>query len=228
MIQKDIEVVRDPRVAELLTTPKESKRLKPFISRACTLGEAARELNMKLPGLTYHVNKFVDLGVLMVTCQPDTQGRMRKHYQSVAKAFFVPFTLTSNANLGDLMKTMYEPVHQTVMRDMADTLWDTADKQKAGANQLGVMLSMSEDNHLQLQVGQQPDKQELISLNLLDYEQPALFDAASLLNFDFDTAKALQKDLNDLFERYEALAKPGHQAYIVRFTLVPIKTESFA
>lgn len=58
-------------------------------------------------------------------------------------------------------------------------------------------------------------------LELLDVSAPALVDLwAEDVPLDFGGAKALQKELCRLFERYRA--KQGQQGYIVRLGLAPL------
>ncbi len=59
------------------------------------------------------------------------------------------------------------------------------------------------------------------SWNFLDPDAPAIVDLwAEDVTLDFDEAKALQKELCSLLERYRA--KRGQQGYIVRLGMAPL------
>ena len=55
---------------------------------------------------------------------------------------------------------------------------------------------------------------------------PALFLRDGTLNLDFKTAKAFQRELYDLFERYSTKQTPHAQLYAYRLGLTPLSDDS--
>jgi hypothetical protein len=88
--------IKDARVAEVLIRPATFRYFSVFFAPR-TLSQAAKTLNIPPSSLKYHLDKFLEWGLISVVSQP------RKVYQVVAKRFFIPFQITNFISLEALM-----------------------------------------------------------------------------------------------------------------------------
>ena len=82
--------------------------------------------------LSYHVKRFVELGILQVASRERRHGRSVKLYSSTAKTFIVPFGVTPSETLEKLIVELTAPEARLFQRELARTLqrlapdWGTA------------------------------------------------------------------------------------------------------
>lgn len=88
--------INDARVADVLIRPATFRYFSVFFEPR-TLAQAARILSLPPSSLKYHIDKFLDWGLISVVSQP------RKTYQVVAKRFFIPFQITNFVSLETLI-----------------------------------------------------------------------------------------------------------------------------
>ena len=208
------------KAARLLSDLEAVRRLEPFMKRERTLSEAAEELGVKLPALLYHVKKFVDLGLLVVVREVSRKGRAVKVYRATADTFFVPFQLTPSETLGrllfDLSAAGEARFHREAARALqADTpVWGLY--LTCGRKGAEIVLVPSELGYTQSYIDA-----------LFGPEMPAVFTGDGEVRLDFQTAKAFQNDLLELFTRYRRQATEKGQLYGYRLGLTPLHDDSF-
>ena len=88
--------INDARVADVLIRPATFRYFAVFFEPR-TLLQAAKTLNIPPSSLKYHLDKFLEWGLVSVVSQP------RKVYRVVAKRFFIPFQITNFVSLEALM-----------------------------------------------------------------------------------------------------------------------------
>lgn len=205
--------------ARLLTDTEAVRRLEPFMRRDMTLSEAAQTLGLKLPSLLYHVNKFVRLGLLEVVRELPRGGRAVKVYRSTSEGFFIPFQITPSETLERLLYDLSTPQEQTFHREAARVLqaqspvWGLTIN--GGAEGVTIHLTPHADGRANSLEGAffAPDAE-------------ALFASDGTLTLDFQTAKALQRDMFELYARYRGLQKDKGRTYAYRLGLTPVRDES--
>lgn len=106
--------ITNPEAARALTETKASQLLIPFMKCPLSLSDAAKELGVKLPRLSYHVNRFIEFGLLEVICTERRGGRSVKLYRSTAKTFFIPFHVTPSESLEHLVTQLLKQVASAV------------------------------------------------------------------------------------------------------------------
>ena len=214
--------ITNPEAARILTEGKSAQFLVPFIKRPLSLSDAAKELGVKLPKLSYHVKRFLTLGLLEVTATERRGGRSVKLYQSAAQHFSVPFYLTSSETLEQLVTELTALENRRFRRELARALQNFVPD-------WSFYVSCNESNSVSFSL--KPDKKYLAqgmttdSL-LLDRNEPAIVSNEGRMLLDFDTAKKFQHDLVELYERYMGLQKANGQAYAFRLGITPMKDES--
>ncbi len=215
MSEERITVSR-PEVARALTDARTVQLLEPFMKRDVTLNEAAKELGIKLPLLLYYVNKFLAFGLLKVTRTEPRAGRPVKYYRSTAKTFFVPYQLTSSETLAHLLAELIAPTEKHFHREAARTL-------QMLEPDWGLNISAHTEEGITYALAPQTAAYASDAVGrMLEPDSPALLVNDGTFELDFETAKALQKDLADLFSRYKQRQKSGGQHYAYRLGLTPI------
>jgi hypothetical protein len=86
--------IKDAEQARLLTEPESFRFFKPFMARACTVSQAAKEVGCNVDTMLYRVKTFVEAGLLKIVATENRRGRPSKVYRSSADAYFVPFAVT--------------------------------------------------------------------------------------------------------------------------------------
>lgn len=203
-------IVHDSAAADALTNPTSLRHLAPFLGRAVSISEAAKESGAKPNTTLKRAQRFIDLGLLEVVGERPRAGRPIKLYRTVADTFFVPFEATHAESLEAALKERdaywEELLRHNVVRARSERLgtW-------------GTRFYRDSRGRLQVQTAVTPDA----NVTTLDAEGPA---ALSLwrdqLMLDFADAKALQREMFDLVKRYQQ--KRGAQRYVVRMGLAPV------
>lgn len=209
-----------PDVARALTQLKTTQLLEPFMKRELTLSQAAKELGFKLSALFYHVERFIAFGLLEVTRTEARAGRPLKLYHSTAHTFFVPYQLTPSETLAQLLGDLIGPSERRFHREAAHTL-QTLDPDWG----LNITCPPNEGVSYALAPRVTDFVPRLIE-SVLKPDAPALFLSDGTLELDFETAKALQKDLINLFDTYRQKQQAGGQRYAYRLGLTPIQNDA--
>lgn len=188
------------------------------MKRDTTLNEAAKTLGMKLPLLAYYIDKFIKLGLLKVAHELPRKGRAIKVYKSTADEFFVPFHLTPSETFGQLLFDLSAAGEARFHREAARAL-------QTDAPIWGLYLACGQDNHLEIVVAPS-DRGYRDSEDFFGPEMPAVFTGDGEVRLDFATAKAFQKDLLELFQRYRRRDTDKGQLYAYRLGLAPLVDET--
>lgn len=209
----DIEGVRiigDRRVADLLSHPATLRQLEPFLGKATSVAEAARETGEKPNTVLARVRRLLAAGVLVQHGSRPRRGRPIRLYRSAADAYFIPFDATSSesleAGLAEREAYWEKLLREGVVRARRDRIgvW-------------GTRIYRDQRGRLQIQTAVTPDR----NYTTLDPDGPAALSAwRDNVYLDFDDAKDLQRELFALLLRYQR--KEGAQRYIVRVGMAPL------
>jgi hypothetical protein len=216
---KDMVEIRDTETARILTDISQVKLLEPFFYHDITLSDAAKKLEVKLTTLLYHVTKFLRLGLIEITKEEARQGKAVKYYRTTARVFSVPFDITPSLSLKHLLTELDKPSDEIFVREIARTLQDLSSEWC-----VDISSNSPENNDLRIDI-RRKDKPRKQAVSFSPNE-PALLSSISGLHLDFATAKALQKDLQELFESYHKKQNPKEQLYLYRIGLTPVQDES--
>lgn len=218
---KDTWDITDATIAKSLTDVSQLRILTVFI-RETTLSEAAKKLNIKMTTLLYHVHRWVKLGILEVSREEARKGKALKYYRASSKVFFVPFSLTPSENLKTLLSRVSSPFNDLFDREMSKVLQDMS-------NNWLVKISGTQDSEGQNDVNLtlvRADKKELIE-STFNVNGPALVSSYGVIEMDFATAKAFEKDMLDLLKRYTSQQVKNGQSYAYHVGLTPVTDTSF-
>jgi hypothetical protein len=203
-------IITDRQAADILTQPNTLRQLEPFLGRALTITQAAKELKQKPNTVLSRVRRFVKLGLLEVTQDIKRKGRSIKKYRTAADMFFVPYEATSAETLESAMaeRDAYweELLRKSVVKARVEDV-----------GSWGTRIYRDERGRLQIQAAITPDK----NYTMLDKKRPAVLSAwRDSVYLDFEDAKTLQREMFELLKKYQQ--KQGNQRYIVRLGIAPI------
>lgn len=211
--------VVNSRAAELLTDWRQRRFLEPFIPGPTSMSEAAEVLGVKLNAMHYRVGRLLDLGLLEVVGSVKRKGRAVKLYGPTAEEFFVPFAVTPHATIEDMIRRLSA---------LDEFLTHAVATLTAQAESWGVLVSQNiSEKDPRLLVKLAPlDAQGVPAprprTTLLASSTPAVWSGEVLVKLDMDTAKALQRELADLTERFERRQSESEQPYYVVLGMTPI------
>ena len=211
----DVRWVNDPHAAAVLTDQRGWNLLIILINEEATLSKLAHEMNMSLPALNYRLKKLLELDLVKVSRTEKRKGSPIKYYRATATHFFVPFEVTTFESLTDLLASTMAPFERRISHEIARLLVE------AGKG-WGLNFFAGRQGGFNFTFSPVPEKGDSCLKQSLQPAFPAVHDKVLMLKLDFDTAKALQRDLQEVYERYHQQLR-GQQSYLLRIALVPLQ-----
>ena len=205
------QIVSNPIAADILVNTQTRKLIYPFLGRTKTVAVAAQELDMSTSALLYQVNKLLNLGILRIVREEPRAGRASKVYSTTSESFFVPFQTAKTETLEAYLQSIKHYYEQLLTTSVVQVMESMEDD-------WGVKIYRSQDGKVHALMAVYPDKLmrlEEVEPAILDFYCPDLF-------LDFRDAKALQKELGEVFQKY--MQKGGSQRYLWHAGLVPISS----
>lgn len=206
-------VVRDPERARLLLDARSRAHLAPFLGRARSVSEAARAVGAKPNTVLRRVQRFLDAGLLEIAEVMPRRGRPLRRYRAIADVFFVPFEASAaedlEAALADREAWVSSLFRRSVVRARREALgtW-------------GTRIYRDARDRVQVQMAVRPDA----DAQPPGPDEPAVLSAwRDAIELDYPDAKALQRELYELLERYQR--KRGAQRYVIHLGLAPVAPE---
>lgn len=181
--------IDDPKVAAFLTDRVRSRHLDPFLGREATIGEAAAELGLSAPRMSYWVAKLLELGLLqLVGSRSESRHRVRV-YRSAADSFVLSLDLLA-ANHVEILGQYFAPVWSRFLTSLA----------AAGArSDTGWLVRFARS-------GDQAGFEIVPGSGSLD--DVRVFNSWAKLTLTHERATELRRDLRELAERYAELQDP--------------------
>lgn len=212
-------VIDEPTAVTLLCDPRYIETLAPFLRRSRPLGEVTERLELKLTTLYHRAQRLRDAGLLVVTGHEARAGRPKLLYRACADALFVPFRTTAFATLDELMETLTSerarefPLDVTAALERIAPSWGIRIEPTAGDRPgLNVQLAPSADGY-----------DDAFQARLFGPDTPAVFSSSGTFRLQPEDAKALQRDLLELAQRYTEKADPKGVVHHFRFGLAPAR-----
>lgn len=206
-------VVTEPDQARLLLDARTRAQLAPFLARPLSVGDAARLAGEKPNTVLRRVQRFLAAGLLEVAETVPRRGRPIRRYRTIADVFFVPFEASAAEDLEAALAEREAWVATVLRRAVV-----RARREAIGV--WGTRIYRDERGRVQVQMAVRPDA---------DAQPPGPAGPAVLsawrdgLELDYPDAKALQRELFALLERYQA--KRGAQRYVIHLGLAPVAPE---
>ena len=212
--------VESVEAARLVTDPASLRFLEPFVGQERSVGEVAFEIGASMSSVLYRVRQFVRLGLVTESALQPRRGRPIRRYRSVAEGFFVPFRVTAATTEESLAALAFRR-----WRELLDVSVGRAWVEAFGdENPIGIQLFRRPDGSVTRNIAPDPDGGRWSrSLDLLlEPASPAVWDAWNTVRLSRRNAKALQREIADLAQRYRALEQEGGRDHLVRLAIAPI------
>lgn len=194
----DVLTVSTPAEARLLLNRGRARYLAPFIGRALSAGEAARELGEPLTATHPRVRRLHERGLLVLVDERPRAGRAAKIYRAAADEFFVPLDAVPPAPW--LFATEYHwhaEYMRSLEREVLESLTRTA--------QPGVRLYRDDKGRVRIEGAAGPGR----SWDPQDMRRPVQYEWDRIW-LTPEQARSLVKELQDLRDRY--LGSPSGDA----------------
>ena len=213
MSRTDQKVIENPKVAALLLDEDERCFLNLFFQTPRTVSDVARELHCERVKVLYHVRKLLKYGLLRVARLEPRAGRAIKHYEASAHRFVVPYVATPSTGAADFIGLL-----EGTLRDA----FYASFLPEADVHLIGVEIGEGDD-------AAHP------SLKLVVYEGGRWQRARDLrhdsvntlqlvhLRLPDDQARALNRELLEVIERYQARQVQDAPPHLLRLGLVKLK-----
>jgi len=206
-------VVSDRDQARLLLDARTRAQLAPFLARPLAVGEAARLAGEKPNTVLRRVQRFLAAGLLEVAETVPRRGRPIRRYRTIADVFFVPFEASAAEDLEAALAEREAWVATVLRRAVV-----RARREAIGV--WGTRIYRDDRGRVQVQMAVRPDA----DAEPPGPEGPAVLSAwRDALELDYPDAKALQRELFELLQRYQA--KRGAQRYVIHLGLAPVAPE---
>lgn len=194
--------------ARILADPDVAVFLKPFMRQPATVKAAAKQFKLPLQTMHYRVMQMLKAGLLEVVGVEARQGRPIKHYQATATAFRIPLNLVPPGLLENL--TGHVSWKAMLERGLQKAL-------EGGQYKSQIVVYLNED---ELLVWGSRLGNSMSDPEVLKPQYPAALNLWTAgLRLDRADAKALQRELWELYERYAH--RGGAEKFVMHLGLAP-------
>jgi predicted transcriptional regulator len=202
-------VVNDPKVAAFLTQRHELRLLEPFMGGETTIRAAAEQLGLSENTMFRRVKQLQHWGILEIARTEARRGRPIHYYRCTASEYRVPIGLLPL--IESVFRGMDDHTHDLYERNLAALLLEEAAREPDWA----VRITRNQVGRVVLNLSPKPG----MPWQLLGIDAPAMIGDWTRLQLDFEEAKALQRELIELWWRYAK--QRGCQTYLFGMFLVP-------
>lgn len=205
--------------AAILCDSKAVRHLAPFMGTERTVSEVASELKLSTQAMFYWVRKFCQLGLLRVAREEPRGGKAVKYYRASAERYFIPFRLVPIETLEALARMRDKPWEEAFDRNLVQTYHDTF----GTLHTWGVCILRDEGQGIRIDLAPETGGASFLSELVRRDDMPAVLSCWLPLQLDYAEAKALQRELDALAQRYRQ--KRGAQLYLAHIALTPVRKE---
>ncbi len=206
-------IINNPKAIKLLSKTKTILMLQPFSLRPHSLKEASERVSISISAYSYWVKQFLELGLLSIAHEKTRAGSKIKYYWMAADNFIIK--LHDNPELlRQHYITLLEIYNEITLNGLKNTIDELSLKPE-----LNIVTTDNEFLFYRLVHNNGTTcssfKQELLKAN-----SPATLAVWRHLQLNFQDAKALQKELSALLEKYQSKTMQGNDSYYFQTSLV--------
>lgn len=202
--------VTNSKLAEVLFNQEQRDLLAAFILEQSPK-EAAEKLGISLAQLYPRLQRLEKLGLLIVTKTEARAGRAIKYYRVVAEEFLIP-------NRAVTIEDLHEK--QDALR--SKQLWHCIYKAGFPGTQTNPDWGMRVFYHQRNGFVLQATWSEEQDWDLLDERHPVFLPYWYKLKMSKERARAMQRELHDVFFKYVNAQDDDSETYMIRVAMAPI------
>jgi hypothetical protein len=120
--------ITDEKQVAFLRDGNQMQYLDPFMSKECSLKEAAEYVNVKLNVMSYWTNKMLELNLIEETRSEKRRGRPIKYYRATSDVFTVPLSAIAHDQYLEILSGIFEADWQAFLSSMARQLMLNAEQ----------------------------------------------------------------------------------------------------
>jgi predicted transcriptional regulator len=201
--------------ADALLNPVTFRYFAVFVGQPVTLSEAARRLELKRTTLRYHVQRFLEWGLLKVTASVQ-RGRERKVYEAVSDRLYIPFSVSSLDTLEACVQEAQDPLQREFVADLVRATAHALPEAHRG----GTVIHTRSGGSISVDFTPTPPPQ----VQVLPVMACGVWTSWTTLHLTLEEARDLEARLRGLWE--EALSRSATprartKAYTLRLGLTP-------
>lgn len=131
--------VTDPVAVRLILHERVRQVLSRFLEEENTVAQVARQTGLDIRVVHRDVRALLAAGLLVQTREQARAGRDIRHYRSVARAYFVPFSASAAADLADWHRAPYAEL-DAMFHAAAEREFERALREHGGGREWGLRL----------------------------------------------------------------------------------------
>ena len=209
--EKTVVRLSDTEAARLVVDANAQRFLRPFLGQESSLKAAADQLGVSLSLMSYWLKRFQKANLVEVVRLESRAGRSVKVYRTTADVFVAPFELLPSATLMEFFGSFGEEQQRRFVQSLGRV------SETLAASDWGLRVRRRDDGKLSLDAVPDTFRGDA-ETDFLASEFPAAWQSFSTIRLTFDEAKALQRELAELWERYAG--KNEGQVYQLQLGLV--------
>lgn len=190
-------VVTDSAAAAVLLDAARFRFLRPYMRGERSTAEAAAEADVSVKDMAYRVKRMQTLGLLEATGERRRKGRPIRLYRA-PPTFFVPFAAAPDVDLQAMVERLLDAPRRRLVAGLLAGLEEIAH----GVHRWGWRLEIDAQNRESITPAARPDSPRTFLRALLEADQPAVYLTNVPLRLEPAEAKALQRELAELVQRY--------------------------
>ena len=214
----DRSTVADPAAARFLLDPDRLRFLRPFMRSEQSTSAAAEALGVAVKTMAYRVKRMEALGLLRCTGERRRPGRPVRLYRA-PRTLFIPFAVVPQGDLEEMVEALLRTPQRQLVAGLVRSLADG----ERDLHRWGWRLALDAEERLSIRPASNARGDEQLFQKLLTDEGPAVYVGNVPLRLDHAAAKALQRELLALVERYDG--RDGPDTYLLTLGLAPLPRE---
>ncbi len=216
MTQTDWHYVTNSEAAQALLHSETFKNFAVFLGTEHSLTSAAKTLKQPASSLKYHLEKFLEWGIVKQTRSQARRGKPIKYYQAVADQFFIPIAQTKQDTLTAWMQQMQMPLLEQYCADFVNAASEWHPDSVGG----GTCIRLIEPNRISIDFSPFPPP----NVRFQPDAMKPLWNSWTTIHLTYTQAMLLHQELQQLWTRVleeHCQAQHNTRAYTLHLGFTP-------
>ncbi len=210
--------IENLEAAKLLTNPNQLKFLWAFFQGELSVTQAATLHEISPIAMYRRIKRFEVLGLLRVSRLETRAGRAIKHYRTTAEGFFIPFIHTPFETPEGFALQMDDFYRIRLI----EGLW----RARGNLSEMGICVGIDAQGRVRSTPSRNRGERicAIERLDSLSAHDPATWSEWAVMWLEFEQAKAFQRELGELVQRYYRVQHPKKgQCYLIHTAMAPVE-----